>query len=227
MQELISVNNVNRDSNISSLKEATNKQSHVSHSSTSTMIKKNSLENQGTNACSDNSDDDVLHVVTNVYTIPIVKSSSAGNGPFITQSNQKINITTSCDEDFLIRQRKTPTLIASSSSVPVVLIDSHFENQCKITSSHYETQQLSKEDNGSSSDEPAIMILQDQPVKSKFQIRSIVEIYENPVETQEKDLGTFKTSNHYEETTIKEIINDLEGKISPLKTEFKIFLYFF
>ena len=224
MQELISVNNTNSDSNMTSLKEAIHKQSHYS---TSTMAKINTLKNQGNHACSDNSDDDVLHVVTNVYTIPIVKSSSAGNGPFITQSNQKINITTSCDEEFLSRQRKAPNLIASSSSLPVVLIDPRFENQCKVTSSQYETRHLNKEDNESSSDEPAIIILQDQPVKSKFQIRSIVEIYENPIETQEKDLGTFKTSNHFEETIIKEIINDLEGKISPLKPNLKFFLYFF
>lgn len=48
--------------------------------------------------------------------------------------------------------------------------------------------------------------------KSKFQIRSIVEIYENPVEEQEQDKCTFKNSGHFEETTTKEVITDTAGR---------------
>lgn len=175
------------------------KNKHLSHYATSTTTQSNTVsttKNAGTDPDSENSDDDILHVVTNVYTIPIVKSTSAGNGPYVTGSNQNISITTSCDQNFLKNDKNNVSLLTSSNSTPVVhnkpaaVEFKKIQNSSEV-SSH---QDLNLEN------------------KSKFQIRSIVEIYENPIEEQEQDKCTFKNSGHFEETTTKEVINDTKGK---------------
>lgn len=173
------------------------KNKHLSHYATSTTTAQSetiSTKTTGTDPDSENSDDDILHVVTNVYTIPIVKSTSAGNGPFVTGSNQNINITTSCDQDFLKNDKTNLNLLTSSNSVPVVLNTPVTYKKVQNSSEVASHQDLNLEN------------------KSKFQIRSIVEIYENPIEEQEQDKCTFKNSGHFEETTTKEVINDMTGK---------------
>ncbi len=153
-------------------------------------------------AGSENSDDDILHVVTNVYTIPIIKSTSAGNGPFILGSTKEINVTTSCNEQFLANDhcQKSSNLLTSSNSVPVVLGEPINYKKTEYSSGQVPTHLAEQGGN-----------------KSKFQIRSIVEIYENPIEEQEQDKCTLKNSGYFEETTTKEIIT--EGKMSFSKIE--------
>jgi len=115
----------------------------------------------------------VLHVVTNVYTIPIVKSSSAGNGPFVSSpSSHNLKVTTSCDQQLCKRP------LASEPPLPA-----HAP----------EGEQCGKAGVG------------------KFQIRSIVEIYEKGVEEQEADRCTLKQSGHFEETTTREVVTEGNG----------------
>lgn len=194
-----------KDSSASVAHYAHTKTSQVSNSAY--MQNKKSVTTTQTNtndgATSDNSDDDILHVVTNVYTIPIMKSTSAGNGPFVTDSKHDLNVTTSCDEAFLKNehtQKTTKNSLTSSNSVPVAI----GEPIC-YKKTVYSTDQ-----------QPSHLAEQvSQNNKSKFQIRSIVEIYENPIEEQEQDKCTLKNSGHFEETTTKEVITDFPGNSSP------------
>ena len=127
----------------------------------------------------DDDDDDVLHVVTNVYTIPIVKSSSAGNGPFVSSpSSHNLKVTTSCDQQLCKRP------LASEPPLPA-----HAP----------EGEQCGKAGVGVGAG------------VSKFQIRSIVEIYEKGVEEQEADRCTLKQSGHFEETTTREVVTEGNG----------------
>jgi len=176
----------------------TAKTTQISTSNKHQINEKNTTQNTGTDAAtSDNSDDDILHVVTNVYTIPIMKSTSAGNGPFITGSTKEINVTTSCNEEFLVNEhnQKAKNMLTSSNSVPVVLGE-----PINYRKTEYSSGQV------------PIHLAEQGSNKSKFQIRSIVEIYENPVEEQEQDKCTLKNSGYFEETTTKEVIT--EGKMS-------------
>jgi hypothetical protein len=183
------------------------------------------------------SDEDVLHVVTNVYTIPIIKSTSAGNGPFVHHSQHEMNTASSVDESLGC---KSTSNILTSTSIPthVVLGEPRLEMHSK-TSSH-ETRRIDKRVIESTQKRTCQRINGGEHVtsimrqlspsqsnsqqqtpdvtKSKFQIRSIVEIYENPVDVEkhhqqeQKDTGIFKTSTHFEETTTKQVFNDTIAK---------------
>lgn len=209
--------------------------SNAASSSTTESIRVHHL-NQSTQHYSDNqsdgnaSDEDILHVVTNVYTIPIIKSTSAGNGPFIQSSQQHINTTTSFDDDILSRHH----LMTQSTSVPIAVGEPRLELQSKSgqyermkriidhTSSHQtsmvEHQHMTQSMTQSGQDLS----------KSKFQIRSIVEIYESDQpssnNTKEIDLS-FKTATHVAETIRQEIINEpvvLKGKLCHLEHKIQI-----
>ena len=155
------------------------------------------------------SDEDVLHVVTNVYTIPIIKSSSTHNGV----STSTTPMTTS----------HTSTTLHNSMSIPIVLGEPRLDSTRirssstseqtrtvirRVTDSEKAVQQLNQELNQSSEQANGA-------TKSKFQIRSIVEIYENQDEQQQqqvKDVGYFNTNTQFNETITKEVIPDLNKK---------------
>ena len=122
------------------------------------------------------SDEDVLHVVTNVYTIPIIKQSSSS------------------------------AATTSDSAIPIAL------GEPRVRSSSNETRTVIKrisdpnatnETNASSASSQA-----EQVTKSKFQIRSIVEIYENQDESQQaaKDVAYFNSNTQFNETITKEVV---------------------
>lgn len=171
----------------------------------------------------DGSEEDVLHVVTNVYTIPIIKSNSAGNGPFIQQSQQEIHTSASIDEDLLNRH------MHASSSIPIVLGEPSLDLHSKsCTNETVRIKRVIDSVQQTSNNEimPTVTSQIGHDVtKSKFQIRSIVEIYENQGETNQQqqqqksqDLGFFKTSTQYNETTSKEVIKPINLKGKNKKT---------
>lgn len=174
---------------------------------------------QDRNDDSENSDDDILHVVTNVYTIPIVKSTSAGNGPFISGSSHQLKVTASCD-DQLYKSDKYQNLVtqtqnSSSQSVQQqqgTSTTSTTTNENLVCTSG-KTGLTLNNNNSCTSSESATNNSHNNKIEvnsnmSKFQIKSIVEIYEKPPEEQEQDKCTLKNSGHFEETTTKEVITE-------------------
>ena len=161
------------------------------------------------------SDEDVLHVVTNVYTIPIIKSSSTHNG--VSTSTTTTSTTTP------MATSQTSTTLHNSMSIPIVLGEPRVDSTRirssstseqartvirRVTDSEKSVQQLNQELNQSSEQANGA-------TKSKFQIRSIVEIYENQDEQQQqqqqaKDVGYFNTNTQFNETITKEVIPDLK-----------------
>ena len=163
------------------------------------------------------SDEDILHVVTNVYTIPIIKSTSAGNGPFLQSSQQHINATTSFDDELLSGRNHS---IVTSTSVPIVLgeprMDQYQHNNLmkrvidatqESQPNHHQQQQIMTTSVTQSGQDSA---------KSKFQIRSIVEVYESEGQQQQQEEInlSFKSATQVDETMRKEIINEpiIKGK---------------
>lgn len=189
-------------------------------------------------------DEDVLHVVTNVYTIPIVKSTGSGGG-VEGDAAQEIHITQSGNDEYIrssglmssssthaassnqrCRERHEHVYGISSSigtgggddEVDCVVIASpsqlnsqapHCELHSKKTCR--ETRKITKR----VIDESAAAAGTADVTKSKFQIRSIVEIYENPIEQCGGDVersngggvgdqAFFKTSTQLNEFTTKE-----------------------
>lgn len=179
-------------------------------------------------------DEDVLHVVTNVYTIPIVKPSSSSD-------SQEIHISTTGDNEFIrssglsstnrrCRERHEHVYGISDAStggdgeVDCIVIASpsqinnhrqhspHVELHSKKTCR--ETRKITKrvidDAAGGTPPPPGTDV-----TKSKFQIRSIVEIYENPIEQSSGEIergsssgnqstAFFKTSTQLNEFTTKE-----------------------
>lgn len=178
-------------------------------------------------------DEDVLHVVTNVYTIPIVKSSG---GDSSQQQQQEIHISTSTDDDFIrssglnnssnrrCRERHEHVYGISGEGGEemgeqdyiICSPPSHLE----IKKTCRETRKITKrviEEPCSTSNTAGDL------TKSKFQIRSIVEIYENPLEAEstsicaassttnnsaDQSTGFFKTSTQFNEFTTKETFTE-------------------
>lgn len=177
---------------------------------TSSIVQYTNQQNR--NDDSENSDDDILHVVTNVYTIPIVKSTSAGNGPFISGSSHQLKVTASCD-DQLYKSDKYQHLVTQTQNS-----SSRSEQQQQSTSTTNEKLVCTSgrtgptlNNNSCTSSESATNTNNKIEVNSnmsKFQIKSIVEIYEKPPEEQEQDKCTLKNSGHFEETTTKEVITE-------------------
>jgi hypothetical protein len=209
---------------------------HTSSSSTTTH--KHKLEPSKhieDNLSSDGSDEDVLHVVTNVYTIPIIKSNSAGNGPFIEQSMHDIHTSTSVDDDMLSKHQKS--CLVTSQSIPVVLGEPKLVGgpDVKQISSHYHQQTQQSENSMTSSTRKIVkqttstqhqqLPQADNVAKSKFQIRSIVEIYESSPEQllqqqqqqqqqNQQEIAFYNASTQFKETITKEDFNVL-----PLKSK--------
>lgn len=228
---------------------STNNAATASESSSSryvTSTHKHKIENIESSGSSAGSDEDVLHVVTNVYTIPIIKSNSDGAGPFIQQSQSEIHVSTSLDDDFMnsacsagnYRQHHHHQEHVSATAVPIILGEPHLEMQSKTTT--HESRKIVKRvvDSSCGDDhefhehhyeqQPVVTSMTGQDfTKSKFQIRSIVEIYENELDaaaataessshaTENDNMtGYFKTSTQLNETTTKEVINQpiIRGK---------------
>lgn len=157
-------------------------------------------------------DEDVLHVVTNVYTIPIVKTADSTGA-------QEIHISTSGGDECIrssgvgsanrrCRERHENVFGISGDEDCVIASPSTVEMKktCR------ETRRITKrviEETGGRSTSPVGDV-----TKSKFQIRSIVEIYENPVEQSAVEPGAdpstafFKTSTQLNETTTKETFSE-------------------
>lgn len=182
-------------------------------------------------------DEDVLHVVTNVYTIPIVKSSSSTGD---NDLSQEIHISTSGDNEYIRSSGLTTTSsnrrcrerhehvygisgggttqttdsmtgMGDDNEVDCIVIASPSQqNQpCEIHTrkTSRETRKITKR-----------VIDEGDVTKSKFQIRSIVEIYENPVEQAsetveragggDQSTAFFKTSTQLNEFTTKETFTE-------------------
>lgn len=178
-------------------------------------------------------EEDVLHVVTNVYTIPIVKSTeSAGSGG----GCQEIHISTSSNDEHIrssglgsggsnrrVRERHEH-VFGISEAAPA----GEHENDCVIvtTSPHsqphveMQTRKTCRETRKITKrviDEPGGSPTPADVTRSKFQIRSIVEIYENPIEQQQElqqslnadqSTGFYKTSTQLNEVTTKETFSE-------------------
>ncbi len=159
------------------------------------------------------SDEDVLHVVTNVYTIPIIKSSSSTTNNNEHASSSSTSTTTST--------------MHNSMSIPIVLGEPRVEaTRVRSTSTSSEKRTVIRRVVDSEKTQQLNQDLEQQQqnntVKSKFQIRSIVEIYENQDENnsqQAKDVGYFNSNTQFNETITKEVIPDVKGththKYSP------------
>ncbi len=216
---------------ISSLNASSNVAAAASTSSTTETIQIQTTTHHydhGNMSDGNGSDEDILHVVTNVYTIPIIKSTSAGNGPFLQSSQQHINTTTSFDDDLLSGRHHS---IVASTSVPIVLGEARldqYQHQRQHQHQHQHhsmkrvidaTQEASHQNQQQIMTTSMTQSGQDL-AKSKFQIRSIVEVYESEGQQQQQQQQqeiniSFKSATHVEETTHKEIINEpiLKGKI--------------
>jgi hypothetical protein len=110
------------------------------------------------------SDDDILHVVTNVYQIPIIRGQATDGQPLTNSATIQI-----------------PTVMYEN--------EPRIELQSKTTKSSVEKHQYIVHDNNGPS----------TPVKSKYQVRSIVEIYENPQAAETIDIGSYRKSAVSEE----------------------------
>lgn len=148
------------------------------------------------------SDENILHVVTNVYTIPLQKTCTDQSSIDQLESNLckkmneiKINLSKPADEE------------TKSSRVEHKSFDT---NTYSILS-----------DNKTSSNES-------QMTKSKFQIKSIVEIYEsqNDSEAHQGTTGHFKSSDKFYHTISenKIPINVIKGKLIPFPFTLQITL---
>jgi hypothetical protein len=183
------------------------------------LIEKVSDEENNESDESASSDEDILHVVTNVYTIPIIgKSVSAGNGPFILDTSSAseqqggFHASTSVDEVVLNQQRQYYSSShehqhTSSTSIPF--------NEPHVEVKRTVVKKVLEQSTSSDAKPVATSQVGHDLTKSKFQIRSIVEIYENPSDStegkqqqqqQSGDVGFFKTSTQYNELTTKEVI---------------------
>jgi hypothetical protein len=170
---------------------------------------------------SDNSgsDEDVLHVVTNVYTIPInnhtkplIANNSMSNAT--SEGNHQHDDCLSASSSVGVRISNCPNSSMLYQPVPIV------HNGSSSRSGEATTTTTTGKDSchvfqriincGDQLPQPDL-------AKSKFQIRSIVEIYESdappPVAAAHhcnaqagQDLGFYKTSTQVNETTTKEYI---------------------
>lgn len=180
-------------------------------------------------------DEDVLHVVTNVYTIPIVKTSSGDS----QQQQQEIHISTSTDDDFIrssglnnssnrrCRERHEHVYGISGDGCGgeemgeqdyiICSPPSHLEIKKTCRETRKITKRVIEEPCSTTSNTAGDV------TKSKFQIRSIVEIYENPLEAEstsicaassttnnsaDQSTGFFKTSTQFNEFTTKETFTE-------------------
>jgi hypothetical protein len=197
----------------------THKHKIETHHSTQDVPKSKSTSGDG------ESDEDVLHVVTNVYTIPIIKSSSST----INNANEQQTLSTS-------------SIMHNSMSIPIVLGEPRVEaTRVRSTSSSSEKRTVIRRvvDNEKTQQLNQDLLLDQQQqsntnnnntVKSKFQIRSIVEIYENQDENnsqsqQVKDVGYFNSNTQFNETITKEVIPDVKGT-QIYKSPFRSLCYY-
>lgn len=184
-----------------------------------------SSTNSSSSSSNNGSDEDVLHVVTNVYTIPIVKSTSSGDGPFVQQSVRETHSSKNQNDD-LMKSRQSSSHFQSSSKA--TRSEPHAEMQSKLQSNESRkivthSSSSTKMDAASHTFNHANSNQNSNSTKSKFQIRSIVEIYESQSDDQKKHpndehSGTFKTSSKLNETIIKEIITDIPIQIKGNRT---------
>jgi hypothetical protein len=183
-------------------------------SSTACSIK-HRIENTESDGTGSGSDEDILHVVTNVYTIPI-NNSGCGAKPIIANvkgesSEQLVNSNSSIG----VRISNCPNSLLYQ---PIPIIQNRTLSE---TSGSKDTCHVFQRVVNTNCAEPCPDV-----TKSKFQIRSIVEIYESdnpppsltsPVSQQsaQQDLGYYKTSTQVNETTTKEFIAlpKVKGKI--------------
>ena len=215
------------------------------------------------------SDEDVLHVVTNVYTIPILKSSvsvgcSVNDQPISecdllqqkTKCNPDVyyenfpnsanknnnNVSSSYNYSYSTKKYDHPmhvetnyttnkqqtrqekhkqfkrheftdtNSVSSSTSSPIISPQS----MCIVSAAHVKQQtpnNCTQSILSPSTSMPCDLITAAPLKPSKFQIRSIVEIYENDEQQQQQqqqkqDVGTFKSSSRFEEITTKEVFKD-------------------
>lgn len=177
---------------------------------------KHRIENTEEASGSDGSDEDVLHVVTNVYTIPINGNgvvihthSPPGTKPIIANclenGGSELVGSSGGPSSIGIRISNAPTNMTCYQPVP--LIDSKRCGEQPKDTCHVFKRVIN---------EPCAVPGSDV-TKSKFQIKSIVEIYESdspPPTCQQQalpqattqDVGFYKTSTKVNETTMKETI---------------------
>ena len=149
------------------------------------------------------SEEDILHVVTNVYTIPINNNSSKPILASLAENsgNACLDNANATASSIGVKISNNSNSLSSMCYQPVTAKDScHVFKRVACTSS---SEQASK------AQQPCADL-----TKSKFQIRSIVEIYESdhppPPSRQQsaaaQDLAFYKKSTQVNETTTKEVI---------------------
>ena len=183
----------------------------------------------------DGSDEDILHVVTNVYTIPILKSSKitissdCGNGDQSFQEIHTSALPLVANSDWQNGQVNSCHLASASSMSAGESATSRVECTAAIDASasspcqrKYLQQQQQQQQQHPSIKPIVTSKIGQEFAKSKFQIHSIVEIYENnsndsDVEQKAGDsndhVAFLNTNSKYDDTTTREeFVTHLNGE---------------
>ncbi len=138
---------------------------------------------------SSSSDEDIVHTVTNVYQIPVIQQQQHSQNSILNDSTTKASDLSGLSHIGVINNNNRGHNIFNVET----LVDGE-EIQSKTNSKKFTTSKITHK------------VIDEQqkptgvPVKEKYQIRSIVEIYENPNTNETIDISKTKINNYYEET---------------------------
>lgn len=167
-----------------------NEYSFESSASYNRIAELNENESSTASGSDSGSDENILHVVTNVYTIPISKPTSGvkitnidPNESQISKKLNEIKINLGQLNDTQHKTESFGTFHSESKRIEHRAINSNINHFASIIDS--------KNDNN-----------ENNMSKSKFQIKSIVEIYDSQENEQEfqEPTGVFKSSNQINQT---------------------------
>ena len=144
---------------------------------------------------SSSSDEEVVHVVTNVYQIPVMQQHQYSQISNLNDSSTKVtDLSGLSGLGGLNSHRGNGTTTFNLET----LIDGE-QIQSKASSNTYTVSKVThKVIDANEQQQPAK--INSVPVKEKYQIRSIVEIYENPSTNETIDISKTKRNTTYEET---------------------------
>jgi hypothetical protein len=139
---------------------------------------------------SSSSDEDIVHTVTNVYQIPVIQQQQHSQNSILNDSTTKASDLSGLSHIGVINNNNNR---GHNIFNVETLVDGE-EIQSKTNSKTFTTSKITHK------------VIDEQqkptgvPVKEKYQIRSIVEIYENPNTNETIDISKTKINNYYEET---------------------------
>jgi hypothetical protein len=135
---------------------------------------------------SSSSDEDIVHTVTNVYQIPVIQQHSQNS--ILNDSTTKAADLSGLSHIGVINNNRGYNTFNFET-----LVDGE-EIQSKTNSKTFTTSKITHKVIDEEHKPTGL------PVKEKYQIRSIVEIYENPNTNETIDISKTKINNFYEET---------------------------